>query len=351
LLHFRTLDIVDKACTGMEALSLLVPGDWSFRGGINWSVDDVIMPASCGFEASGDGVDMQALPGRAFFWTGLPHVRLGHPVGSRYLGATVCPVLGAPEVIKSLILPSLRPEARNMRVTEEGPPANIGSLLGFGAAFTSYGTASSEGARLRVEYDEDGREYEEELFCTVTSLCYSVPSGAGEFLYTFWMADNMFAFRAKKGELDRNAGVLQTMAGSLRLNPAWFEKYSRIVIYLKDHQVFKPYSLRQLSDDVDKVPVIASSYQCYALRQSAYRWIADNLGNSRRTGEYYDPIQQISVSLPAGFDYAWSNEAGEYLLSSRVEVQPDIGYAGIWKMMEAIGRDASAPEPSTATAT
>ena len=175
----------------------------------------------------------------------------------------------------------------------------------------------------------------------------TVPS---EFNFVIWMADHMFSFRAEKGALDENAGILQSMAYSLRLNPRWLEMYNRIVLFLKDHPVQRPVSLRQLSVDAREAAAVDDAIG-YGMRHSAYHWIAENLGRAGATMEYYDPIQQICVRLPATHGHAWANGAGQYLLAGPGDLPPGGGFARIWKMMEPMGVEAPVLEPSAASAT
>jgi len=335
LLRFKTVSYRDRACTVIEAFSLLVPDSWRFEGGIRWSADNVMMPATCGFKASGCGIEVQALPGHAFFWTSLPQVRLSHPVGSMYLGATVCPPVTAPEFISNIMLPALRGNASDLTIIKESPPVDMGSTLGFGATFKSCGVSESCGAGARVKYRQNAKEFEEELYCTVTSFKFALPAGGDLIDCVFWMADSLFSFRGEDGHLDGVKDILQTMMYSIRYNPQWLDKNNRIVLFLKDRQMNKPYSLRQLSIDVDGgAAQYGDGLKYFDQRQSAYRWIADSLCRNNSTDEYYDPIQQICVRLPAGYDDAWASDTGEYLLSNHSDLSADNRFTEIWKVME-----------------
>ncbi len=338
MLRFNKLDHIDRACTGMEAFSMLVPSGWSFEGGLRWSVKNTIMPAALGFKLSGDSVTVQAIPGHAFFWTDLPYIRVSHPIGSKYLGAVVCPVLEPLDVINDIIVPSLRPDASGIKVVEEGPVDRLEGSMGFDAEFKSFARSSTEGARTRLEYSLDGREMEEEIFCTVTVFHFNVSDRSDDLGYIFWMADHMYTFSAEKGKLEHNMDTLQTIMHSFTVNPAWFEKYSRIVLYLKDRQAHRQSSLRQLSMDVDLMvnANVNEILRPYAQRHTANKWVAGHLDNGEHTDEYYDPIQQICVRLPSGFDHAWASGTGEYLLSNKSDFQPDSGFTELWKMMEKI---------------
>jgi len=351
LLHFRTASHIDRACTGIEAFSILMPAGWAFSGGIRWSPEDVMMPAAAGFKVSGNGITLKALPGKAFFWTDLTQVRARHPIGSKYLGAVVCPPLDPSGMIRDVILPSLRPDAVSVEVVGESP-LHMMNVPFTGVEFQSNGSQSLEGHRVDAQYEMHGRIMEEEIFCTITSHRFKVPMGDGDINYIFWLADDIFSFSAEKGKLDNSRGILQTIMYSLRLNLQWLEKYDRIVKYLKDRQVFRQSSLRQLSMDVDNTarPDAGAVLPFYARKQYVYGLIAGELDDEANTGEYYDPIQQICVRLPGTYDRAWANESGEYLLSNDSDLVPDRSFTEIWKMMERISLEPPGPQPPAASA-
>lgn len=352
MLRFKTVNYLDKACTGIEAFSMLLPEGWSFEGGIQWTVDNTMMPATCGFKVAENGVEMQLLPGQAFFWTSLPHVRLSHPAGSRYLGATVCPPVNASEFLTLIMLPALRSGIDDLSIVRKSPAVDLGSTLGFEATFEHCGSSSSSGAGIRVKYVQNDRHYEEELYCTVTTFTYTIPVGSTSIDCLFWMADHLFSFRTETGRLDTMKEILQAIVYSLRINPRWMEKNNRIGLFLKDRQMRKPYSLRQLGADTSLESISCDDgMRTSALRQSAYRWIADNLCGAGSTGEYYDPIQQICVWLPAGYDSAWASDTGEYLLSDRGDPVSDSGFADTWKQMELISPELPVKESSATSAT
>lgn len=352
MLRFRTVSCIDKACTGLEAFSLLVPAGWGFEGGVRWSVDNTMMPSTSGFKVAGDGVEIQSLPGQAFVWTSLPQVRQSHPVGTRYLGATFCPPLDASEFLTLMMIPALRPEVDGLTIIRGIPPVDLGSTLGFEATISPGESAHSFGSGIRVQYRESGKIYEEVLYCTVTTFTYKIPVGTAFIDHIFWMADHLISIRAEQGGLDGMKDLLQAILYSFRINPLWMEKANRIALYLKDRQLNKPYSLRQLGTEIDEAVVPgADGMQASELRQSGYRWIADRLCGVSSPGEYYDPIQQICVRLPSGFEHAWASSAGEYLLSNRDDQIEGKCDEDKWKIMEPINLEAPAVGPSETPAT
>ena len=351
MLSFETVNYIDRACTGGEAFSMLLPRGWEFSGGIRWSPDEVMMPAALAFELSGTDVTLQALPGKAFFWTDLMQVRARYPIGAGYLGAVVCPPLDVADLIRSVILPSARPEATGLKIIDERSLGRATAPYA-GLDFKDCGSSSMEAYRMHVEYEMGDRRAEEEIFCTIADYRFDVPVGNHGFGYIFWMVDDIFSFSAEKGKLDGPRDILQAVMSSIRLSPQWLEKYQRIKRYLKDRQVFRQSSLRQISRDVDAFsgPDAGAVMPLLARRQSIYRLIADNLGDGAALGEYYDPVQQICVRLPDGYDHAWADGSGEYLLSNDGNLVPDGSFTEIWKRMERIRLESQKPEPPAAWA-
>jgi hypothetical protein len=336
LLRFNTLHYLDRLCTGLEAFSMLLPRGWTFNGGLLWSPNSSMMPASAGWLVSGlNHVEVRAIPGQAFIWTNLRTIQIGFPIGSMYLGAVSCPPLSPADVLKKMIVPSLRGDvAYPLVVEEEHVP--IDGTLGFDAQFDTYTSSSAYGNKLRLEYEQNGREMEEEIFCTVNNFEFMMPQQDGEVEYMIWMADNIHSFRAEKGTLDGFSGAFQVMMHSFRLNPLWFDRYNRIVRFLKDHQTDRFSSARQVNDAVESINIHRyANMESYRQRQEVFHWIAEKVGCKKpRTDEYYDPIQETSVRLPCGYGGAWTNGAGEYALSGDDYFTPDA--AGPWNHMEKI---------------
>lgn len=336
MLRFNTLHYVDRLCTGLEAFSMLLPLGWTFSGGLRWSPNSSMMPASAGWQVSGlDRVEARAIPGQAFIWTNLRTIQIGFPVGSTYLGAISCPPLSPEDVMRKMIVPSLRGDAGYIRVVEE-EQVPIDGTLGLDAQFDSYTSSSASGNKLRLEYEQDGREMEEEIFCTVNNFEFVSPLQDGDVAYMVWMADNIHSFRAEKGTLDGFSGAFQVMMHSFRLNPLWFDRYNRIVRFLKDHQTDRFNSIKHVNEVAESMyGYRAADMGSYRQRQEIYRWIAENMGCKKsRTDEYYDPIQETSVRLPCGYGCAWTNDESEYELSSDDYFKPEA--PGAWKQMEKI---------------
>jgi hypothetical protein len=54
----------------------------------------------------------------------------------------------------------------------------------------------------------------------------------------------------------------------------------------------------------------------------------------RGVDEYRDPFEGQGVELPGGYDHAWSNALGEYILTDDPSFDPKIGSNLNWEVME-----------------
>ncbi len=54
----------------------------------------------------------------------------------------------------------------------------------------------------------------------------------------------------------------------------------------------------------------------------------------RGVDEYYDPVQQRPVELPSGYNSAWANGAGEYVVANSPNFNPNVDLGGSWQKLD-----------------
>lgn len=75
--------------------------------------------------------------------------------------------------------------------------------------------------------------------------------------------------------------------------------------------------------------------QSYNERQGVYDRVAENFSQHiRGVDEYYDPVEEKPVELPAGYGHAWVNGLGEYVVSDDPNYNPNIGSNMHWQEMK-----------------
>jgi hypothetical protein len=338
-IRLKTLTYIDDQGIGIEAFRVLAPSDWKFEGGIRWILDNPGMPAVASFRIfNPNGLDeLEGFPNQAFFWTDNPTQLQLFPVGSRYFGSEVRPIVGPVDALKRIILPRFRGNVQDLRIVREEELPGLAKSLGAATQSLPGFSTSADGARLRIQYQRGGKWMEEELYGLVESMSFPIGSMFGQFTNTNWNVDYLFSFKAERGTLDAHSNLFQTMATSFRLNPQWFNKYNQVVQYLIQRQIQHIRNLGELSRIISQThnEISDMMMQSYNQRQEVYDRVAENFSQYvRGVDQYYNPVEQKPVELPSGYKQAWTNSLGEYVLSDQEDFNPNIGSNQTWQRME-----------------
>ncbi|MDY6987510.1 MAG: hypothetical protein SWQ30_05570 [Thermodesulfobacteriota bacterium] len=338
-LRFKTFSYLDRQGTGIEAFRMLIPSDWQFEGGIKWVLDNPGMPASASFRVwNPTGTEeFEVFPTQPFFWTNNQMILSMFPIGSRYFGNEVRPPANPVEAIKEIVIPRFRHNVSGLRIVNEQPLPDLARAVGAGTPPQPGLSVSADGAKIRVEYNQQGKTMEEELYTVVQSMAIPIQTMAGVVTNINWYVDYIFSFKAEKGKLDGNAKTFQAIAYSFALSPKWFAKYNQVVEYLIQRQIQQIHSVGQLSKIISQTSneISEMSMKSYYERQAVNDKIADNFSQYiRGVDKYYNPIEEKNVELPVGYDNVWANSLGEYVLSESPSFNPNIGSNLNWQRIK-----------------
>jgi len=338
LTRFKSFSYIDKNGTGIEAFRLLIPEDWRFEGGISWVLDNPGLPATAHFQviAPGGRGEFEVFPNLPFFWSDNRMLLDMFPVGSRYFGNEVLPPLGPLAALKEIVIPRFRGSVTDLRIISEDNLPDLAQSLGAGQSQPGVSTSGS-GAKVRVEYIQSGKPMEEEIYAIVESVSFPIQTMYGLATNINWYVDYIFSFKAPKGELDSQAKTFQTISRSFSLNPKWFSKYSQLVEYLIQAQIRQIRNIGELSRIISQTSdeISEISMRAYNNRQKVNDRISENFSRYiRGVDEYYNPIEAKNVELPSGYDNAWTNSQGEYVLSEESGYNPNIGSNLNWRRIE-----------------
>jgi hypothetical protein len=153
---------------------------------------------------------------------------------------------------------------------------------------------------------------------------------------TIWTRDNLFSFRAAKGRLDSQARLYQAMVKSFQVNLQWLNKYVQIVRMLTQQQIRRIHQIGELSRYLSRTSNEISDMmmQAYENRQAAHDRISTNFSQMiRGVDEWVDPTSGVHTELPSGYDNAWVNGLGEYVLSENPNYNPNIGSNQNWQRL------------------
>jgi hypothetical protein len=338
-MRFRTFKYIDKQGIGIEAFSLLIPADWQFQGGIQWMLDNPAMPAVSAFRVTNPNgtEELEIFPNHMFFWTNSQMLLSMFPIGARYFGSEVRQPLNPTDFIQNILVPRFRGNVSDVRIAGKENLPELARQLGVEMQSQPGVSTSVDGGKVKIEYQRDGRWMEESIYAVVESFTYSIQTMYGTAANMNWMGEYLFSFKAEKGKLDASSKVFQTMVNSFRLNPQWFNKYSQLTEYLIRNQIKQIQRIGEVSRIVSQTSneisdMIMDSYQN---RQAVYDRISTNFSQAiRGVDEYYDPIAEQPVELPLGYDRAWTNSLGEYILSDDYSFDPNVGSNLNWQQMQ-----------------
>jgi hypothetical protein len=335
LLRLKTVKFTDIQGTGTEAFQLLIPSDWQFQANIQWVLDNPGMPASSNLRAwnPAGSEEFDVFPNQSFFYSTNPSLVEMFPVGSKYFGMEVLQPLSPQDALGQIVLPRFMGSIGNFKVISQGP---IDSLETANTDPSSGISGSSAGAKIRIEYAEKGVAMEAEIYCMVESITFPIRTMAGMKNNTNWYVDHIAAFKAKKGQLDANTKLFQAIAYSLKLNPVWFSKYNQVVAFLIQNQIQQIQSMGQLSKIISQTndQITEEMAQSYNDRQAVDDKVTQDFSNYiRGVDEYYDPVAGKSVELPTGYQNAWTNSNGDYVVSDSPTYNPNVGSNLNWQSM------------------
>ncbi|HOX58651.1 MAG TPA: hypothetical protein P5205_20655 [Candidatus Paceibacterota bacterium] len=334
ILRFRKVSINDQPnMIGGEALSFLAPVDWQVEGGIVWRTHPT-MPASVAMRVRNPkGLEqLENFPTLGFSWGGYLPVS-GFPQGSMYMGNEVQPpVRDAIAYVKERLLPLARGNVQARIVKTEELP-KLAEAARQAEAVPPFGGPQMifTAGRVRIEYQVAGKAVEEDLYGVLNTMV--LPTGN----MTIQVADRLCGMRAPKGKLDQAAKVFETMIHSTRINLQWFSQYSQLVQALTQAQMNQIRAAGELSRYISRTSNEISDMmrQSYEQRQASQDRINQNWSQYMRgVDEYRDPVAGRPVELPSGYQNAWVNGSGEYIVTDSANFNPNVELDGNWQKLE-----------------
>jgi len=329
VLKFKKFSYIDQAGTGLEAFSFLMPTDWQFEGGITWSLDVPMMPAVSSFRVY-DPKSKAAFVGYAnycYYWTQNPAVTSFFPVGSKYFGIEIKQPVSALDALKYIVLPQTH---GRVEIIREEPQPELARLVGAG------GQGSADGAKVRFKFYDGSAMVEEELYGVVEVLYIPEQSAYGTTYSYLWYVNYLFSFQAEEGKLEDYAKIFQTIIYSFKVNPQWYAKYSHLIEYLAQNKIQQIHSIGELSRTLSRMSdqMSRESMQQFEERGEIYDKTSETFSDYMlNIDRYYDPHEGREVELPSGYNHAWSNNLGEYILSDDPNFNPNVGSNLHWENM------------------
>jgi hypothetical protein len=328
VIKLKTISFVDQQGMGTEAFNMLIPTDWQYEGGIQWLPDNPGMPAVSQFRVwNPKGTEQfQVFPNQAFFWTDSTGTLQLFPIGSKYFGNEVRQLMNPLDALKQVVIPKFRANVQSLKIVKQEEIANV--VLPSGVSSQSPLQTSTKAGKIRIEYTESGKVYEDEIYCTIEATYYPLQSMFGSYTNIMWGVNYIGSFRAEKGKLDANARIFQTISNSVTLNIKWFNTYVQVVEYLIKMQIQQIQSIGQLGSIIAQTgsEIRQENLDLYYQREAMNDRVSTHFSEYvRGVDSYYNPLEEKNVEMPIGYDNVWVNGNGEYVLTDNPNYNPNIG--------------------------
>jgi hypothetical protein len=316
LLH--TVDVADSQLRTTQAVSLLLPEQWTGNAGINWTPADLSSPAEPKFELTQPQTDemVRAQPLIYCYWSTDPNfVRTAKP-GSTHRGAIVMtPPANWQDALAKIAWP---------RVVSAQTNSTQASLLSFRdmpASAQAYASAlpqMSDGCKyqasagcMRVRYNESSNSTVDAdlmgVYCIITN------PATGE---SNWMIDHLIEFKAPTGQLDAMEKQADFITGSVRPHSQWFADYLQMQQYLiARNTTADPNSVPQIRPG-SAGPLDAQQLQSMQRYQTGFDQSLLAMDRGIGGAQYFQLADGSYLPFPSGYGYAWTDGVGNFLVSS-----------------------------------
>jgi hypothetical protein len=330
---FVTYKYIDPT-TQMEAFRLLIPKGWQATGAITWSANPAL-PAQSHFRIFNPNghEQFEIFPTQSYFWTNNRMFLTTNPPGTYRFGTLVAQPVNLSAAFSNTILPAFRSKTQDLKIIESKPVPELAKLAQ-GPPVAGV-TASAEGGKIKVEYLQNGRQMEEEIYATVSQFVIPLP----DYFINYWYMDYVFAFKTAKGELDSQSRLFQTMAFSLQINPQWFAKVVNTKEQITQMMIQGIQAVGRMGSIIAQAgsELRADQQSAWEQRQKTKDRLVNNFcDNIRGVQRYYDPFEEKQVELPNNYGYAWANNSGEYVVTDSPSYNPNVGSNLHWEQIKPV---------------
>lgn len=357
-LLLRRVSIVDPAAFGrpVEAASILLPKNWAVKSSVVWTGDIgcVRNGIQLRLEAhSPDGkLGFEIFPNYTWGWADDPQVRYyAQQAAMSQFGIKGCemlPVLDATSYLQNIFLPHWRPGSTLVgigQVPELIQAAKMEFLAATGGSTEGLVQTDFDVALAAIETPRAGGTDEEWVLAGLVRTTSFMPTLASMGTFNNQMAGNHtlaayanFVARAPKGQLEKNEKLFDVIYRSYKLNPTWEAAITQHFVTM-DQINLKGAQDRQRIIHQSQQEISAMIEQGHLRREAIRDRSAERQIQSLRGVEtYIDPATHTSVELAAGYQGAWTNGLGDYVLTDSPGFNPARELNGHWTVLKPAGR-------------
>jgi len=321
MLRFKRVPVHDPQINDWVAMTILVPAGWKMDAQIVWTWDPY---ARVSLRGSVRGP--QGLPGLTAYDRGVYCAPSGlFHEGMNYLGKQVRRPMSPADYVRTFA-PRVRSDLANARLVASEPSPSYARMIS-----AKYGPGNDvQAAKMRYEYQLDGKPVEEVFYCSVTST--RIPTAGG--VAVDWTTDAC-SFRAEQGKLDQAMPLLILIYSSARQNLEWAEEVKRLnqqLIANYAHQSDAALAVSQhLAKNQQQISAMLSS--SFAKRDAAESRSLDGFSQAIRGVDTYQTPSGDHLEVPLGWDHYFSNPNSDQVLLVNGSLPSEIKREG-WVEMQ-----------------
>jgi hypothetical protein len=334
--RLRMVEVLDEQGFGepVVALRFLAPADWRVEGGVRWNV-----PLQCTGElvalhvraTAPDGAHgFEIFPSQVWHWSDDPSdIELWRMGASPDDRCTVAPPMGAADFLIESLPGPFRPAFEVLSV--EALPAVAEALAAESAQMQAmHMPFQADAAKVRVRYDAAAGPIEEWLIAGVFEIAMETfsPGAAmqGRMAMTTQRtcsASRVFGFHAPAGRLQERERLFATMIASVQVNPVWEAALGQVALNLTQIRLQGTTDRSRIWSEA-MAEIGNTQMEAWQNHRASQGRLANAWGQTILGIEtYIHPATGEAVELSSGFDNAWSNGAGEYVLGDQPGFDPN----------------------------
>jgi hypothetical protein len=339
--RLKMVRIVDNAGLSepAEVMTMLIPADWKFEGHVKWHPENSSCPDSENLSsitfraASPDGLlSFERFPNTFWMWitnsiAADPPCPLHEPVSAE----TYVTDQLLPEVRSGARVLSAQPEREMSRITTELVRRGNATAIGLG----HYVTLQADCTRVTYEYRIDGHTVQESMLGTLITMSNRRPanfsgkgnSGKSSEYYSVHASD-FYASRTPQEQAEPNGIIFARILISSRANPRWIAGRKEIVSRLRHDPEHPDGALPRGKLPEMTGQQVADAYRRQAEARMPHAKAYDPSVLPLET--FIDSRTSETVELNGGFEFAWSNNFDEYILTNDSKFSPAVEFKEDW---------------------
>lgn len=320
VMKFVKHEVRDVEGSGIVASTNLIPAGWLAQDRLYWEYRDPTVPIRYkGIFKSADGsMAIQVYPDVRASWYSGPSGTNGYKPSDILTGLR--------DLIKA-------ERGLNVRITEQKIVSNSQPQSSYQQS--SMISSSSQAGFIRIEYEENNQTFEEEFYGQLDVSDLQAPSAMGNMETIIWGAGSLYSCKAPKGKLGECRRIALTARSSARLTLPFYNKLAQVIQLLSDQYYAQIYQAGQISRIISQTndQMLANIDASYQQTQKTYDRINDQFSDYMRGVDRYSD-GNTQIQLPSGYQNAWRNDRGEYLLSNTQGYNPNTELSGTWKSLQ-----------------